>query len=170
MFLDPEQKLDDWLAENLSEPQRLAVLPLLAPFSSDSRALDVLSTAQTYVCPSLRLAAHLSTIKKDIYVYEFNKVRPGKMAASMGAYHGAELPYVFDTHDDWLPTDEDDRALTKLMQHYWGNFIKTGNPNSSAAVPWPRYQSSTGQVLRLDQTSDAGRHASASVCQALANH
>jgi para-nitrobenzyl esterase len=170
MYLDPEQKLDDWLAENLSEPQRLAVLPLLAPFSSDSRALDVLSTAQTYVCPSLRLAAHLSTIKKDIYVYEFNKVRPGKMAASMGAYHGAELPYVFDTHDDWLPTDEDDRALTKLMQHYWGNFIKTGNPNSSAAVPWPRYQSSTGQVLRLDQTSDAGRHASASVCQALANH
>jgi carboxylesterase type B len=21
-----------------------------------------------------------------------------------GAYHGAELPYVFDTHDAWIPT------------------------------------------------------------------
>ena len=88
----------------------------------------------------------------------------------MGAYHGAELPYVFDTHDDWLPTDKSDRALTALMQHYWANFIKTGNPNSSLAVPWPLYQPSTEQVLRLDANSDAGQPVSAAVCRALAIH
>ena len=170
MYLDPEQKLDDWLAEHLSKTQRAAVLPLLAQFPSATRALDVLITAQAFVCPSLRLAAYQSDITKSVYVYEFNKVRPGKMAASMGAYHGAELPYVFDTHDDWLPTDETDRALTTLMQHYWANFIKTGNPNSSMAVPWPPYQTSTEQVLRLDANSDAGQPASAAVCRALARH
>jgi para-nitrobenzyl esterase len=170
MYLDPKQKLDDWLAERLTETQRSAVLPLLPQFPSATRALDVLITAQVFVCPSLRLAAHQSGIKKSVYVYEFNKIRPGKMAASMGAYHGAELPYVFDTHDDWLPTDETDRALTILMQHYWANFIKTGNPNSSAAVPWPPYQTSSERVLRLDATSDVGQPASAAICRALAAH
>ena len=170
MYLDPEQKLDDWLAEHLSKTQRAAVLPLLAQFPSATRALDVLITARAFVCPSLRLASHLSKVKKAVYVYEFNKIRPGKMAASMGAYHGAELPYVFDTHDDWLPTDKNDRALTVQMQHYWANFIKTGNPNSSIAVPWPPYQTSTEQVLRLDVNSNAGQPASAAVCRALATH
>ena len=170
MYLDPEQKLDDWLAEHLSKTQRAAMLPLLAQLPSGTRALDVLITARTFGCPSLRLASHLSKVKKAVYVYEFNKIRPGKMAASMGAYHGAELPYVFDTHDDWLPTDKSDRALTALMQHYWANFIKTGNPNSSLAVPWPLYQPSTEQVLRLDANSDAGQPVSAAVCRALAIH
>ena len=170
MYLDPEQKLDDWLTEHLSKTQRAAVLPLLSQFPSATRALDVLITARVFVCPSLRLASYQSDIAKSVYVYEFNKVRPGKMAASMGAYHGAELPYVFDTHDEWLPTDEADRALTALMQHYWANFIKTGNPNSSKAVPWPPYQASTEQVLRLDVNSDAGQPASAAVCRALASH
>lgn len=168
MYLDPEQKLDDWLDEHLSKTQRAAVLPLLAELPSATRALDVLITAQAFVCPSLRLATHLSQVKKAVYVYEFNKVRPGNMAASMGAYHGAELPYVFDTHDDWLPTDDSDQALTTLMQHYWANFIKTGSPNANAVPPWPLYQSSTKQVLRLDHTSDAAGHASAAICRALA--
>ena len=30
------------------------------------------------------------------------RVREGEKAKKYGAYHGAELPYVFDTHDDWL--------------------------------------------------------------------
>jgi para-nitrobenzyl esterase len=167
MYLDPEQKLDDWLAEHLSDAQRSAVLPLLSQFSSASRVLDVLITAQAYVCPSLRLASHLSSINKAVYVYEFNKVRPGKMAAAMGAYHGAELPYIFDTHDEWLPTDDSDRALTALMQRYWTNFIKTGNPNAKTVVSWPAYEDQGEQVLRLDTASDVGPHTSAAICRAL---
>ena len=168
MYLDSEQRLDAWLNANLTEGQRLSVQGLLAEFPTDARALDVLITAQAFVCPSLRLANRLSEGNKNVYVYEFNKVRPGAMAATMGAYHGAELPYVFDTHDAWLPTDRDDRALTQLMQHYWANFIKTGNPNSANVRPWPGYQRDTPKILRLDTSSGVGPHSSARLCHALA--
>ena len=45
----------------------------------------------------------------------------------MGAYHGAELPYIFNTHDDWLPTSDIDIFITNKIQDFWINFIKTGN-------------------------------------------
>ena len=48
----------------------------------------------------------------------------------MGAYHGAELPYIFNTYDYWLPTSETDHKTTKAIQDFWFNFTKRGNPNS----------------------------------------
>ena len=33
----------------------------------------------------------------DVPVYRFDRIRAGEHG--IGAYHGAEIPYVFDTHD-----------------------------------------------------------------------
>ena len=61
---------------------------------------------------------------------------PGENALKYGAFHGAELPYVFDTHDEWLPFDEIDRNLTNIMISYWVEFAKSGNPNSTTSPSW----------------------------------
>ena len=67
----------------------------------------------------------------------------------MGAYHGAELPYIFNTHDDWLPTSSRDIFITKSIQDYWINFISSGNPNSGN-IEWKKFKSTKSNVLSFD--------------------
>ena len=43
----------------------------------------------------------------------------------------------------------DDYALSKQMQDYFANFIKTGNPNGAGLPEWP--QASAGPGSRLMQ-------------------
>ena len=61
---------------------------------------------------------------KQVWFYSFDRVRDGSKSREMGAYHGAELPYIFNTHDDWLPTSDTDILITNKIQDFWVNFIK----------------------------------------------
>ena len=67
----------------------------------------------------------------------------------MGAYHGAEYPYIFGTHDGYMVSSEIDLALEENMQSYWLEFARTGNPNSGATSNWPRYQAPERMVQEL---------------------
>ena len=100
-------------------------------------------------------------------MYYFDRQRDGEMAATMGAYHGAELPYIFDTHDGWLPTSQTDRQLTDVMQHYWINFATTGNPNGDNVQPWPAYSGQSPAVMFLGDSVDASGHPQAALCELL---
>ena len=71
------------------------------------------------------------------------------MAKTMGVYHGAELPYVFDTHDAWLPTADRDREVTQWMIGYWSNFIKYGDPNGEGLPPWPLFRHREYTIQRI---------------------
>jgi para-nitrobenzyl esterase len=85
----------------------------------------------------------------------------------MGAYHGAELPYVFDTHDDWLPTSQVDRQLTDLIKRYWVNFATTGNPNDDDLTFWPQFTAQIPKVITLGNTIDVSTHSQAALCEFL---
>ena len=104
-------------------------------------------------------------------VYFFSRRREGDKAAKMGAYHGAELPYVFNTHDEWLPTNYEDRALTQSMMRYWVNFARDGNPNSEDLIDWPAFNNNAElNALRLDTQIEAIAHPDTSLCEALTAH
>jgi para-nitrobenzyl esterase len=89
------------------------------------------------------------------------------MAESMGAYHGAELPYVFDTHDDWLPTSQVDRRLTNTMKNYWTNFAKTANPNGLDLPNWPRFTINSSEILVMGNDISNALHPSLELCEYL---
>ena len=84
---------------------------------------------------------------KPVYRYYYSHPRPrmnpsanpNPAPAASGAVHSAEIEYAMGNLDsnkvyDWTA---DDHKVSTLMQAYFANFIKTGNPNGAALLNWP---------------------------------
>jgi para-nitrobenzyl esterase len=103
------------------------------------RAMDRARTADQMLCPSQATARLASENGLSAWMYFFTRVREDAGGAALGAYHGAEYPYVFGVHDAYMTTNDTDLALTDAMQRYWVQFAATGDPNVDGLPAWPRY-------------------------------
>jgi para-nitrobenzyl esterase len=121
---------------------------------------------------------HMKTSGKPVYRYLYAKVRPpylgmpGQPAppapplapaanvpqAPRGAAHSAEIQYAMGNLDldrrySWEPGDYE---VSRTLQAYFVNFIKTGNPNGAGLPQWPAYRPETDyQRMRIDVKSQA---------------
>jgi para-nitrobenzyl esterase len=75
---------------------------------------------------------------------------------SLGAFHGAEINYVFDhlRMQPW-PWTATDRHLAETMSSYWVNFAKTGNPNGKGLPAWPAFNPKRQMLMRFDENAKA---------------
>lgn len=167
MYLPEAPGLDALADQGLPDSARESVTALLDAGAGMERALDRVVTAWQMVCPSLHLAAAVARQGGQSWVYWFTRQREGDMAATLGAYHGAELPYVFDTHDAWLPTRAEDRTLTGAIVTYWTAFARSGDPNMTGLPPWPAFEGEGDGVLMLDARPATVTHPEADLCRTL---
>jgi para-nitrobenzyl esterase len=88
-----------------------------------------------------------SSGQSSAYFYHFKHAPPkpivgsvGDMSRDIGAFHTAEIPYVFQTLDarQW-PWRDSDRGLSDMMASYWTNFAIAGDPNGAGLPEWSRY-------------------------------
>ena len=86
-------------------------------------------------CPTLE-TARAAARTTPVYAYEVTQ-DSGVVAGGIpfGAYHGSELPYLFDLA--W--TTPGDERLTPVMLGYWAQFARTGNPNGKDLPTWRRF-------------------------------
>jgi para-nitrobenzyl esterase len=82
---------------------------------------------------------------------------PPQPQGPRGAVHSAEIQYAMgnldlDNRYAWEPADHE---VSKTMQGFFVNFIKTGNPNGPGLPNWPAYRPDTYQRMRIDVTSQA---------------
>ena len=88
--------------------------------------------------------------KSPTYYYDFEHVMPGAEAGPYGSYHSSELPYALDTlHTLKRPWAEADYRVSAILQAYWVNFIKTGNPNGGALPRWTGFDPARNEVMAL---------------------
>ncbi len=169
MYLGAGETIDSWIADNLAEKfpdlSKSIILETLAKDSQSLEQLDQLATSFNYTCPSMSMAQIKASFGGQTWFYHFTKQRDGDLGAKMGSYHGAELPYVFNTHDDWLPTSAEDRALTESLMQYWVNFARTGNPNSAGLPEWKSYKKPSDPVQFLGLEIKSQIHPSARLCR-----
>jgi len=95
----------------------------------------------------------LKTGQSPVYRYRFEDAPPGtdEHGESRGAYHSAEIEFVFDALPSKnLPWRPEDRKLSDEMATYWSNFAKQGDPNGEGLPKWPPYDAKDGyQVMHL---------------------
>jgi para-nitrobenzyl esterase len=107
------------------------------------------------------LEAQVATGGAPVYRYHFERPSPADKyhPAGSGAFHSDEIEYVFGTLNSrpdavWQPEDQ---KLSDLVETYWTNFARTGNPNGGDAPQWPQYNAGDNwQLMHLDVNSEAG--------------
>ena len=118
-------------------------------------AADQWSADMIFRCPSVTQAAWHVAAHNATWQYEFNHAIPGQEA--QGAVHSADLPYVFGffpkTGNIAGNFTDVDKKLADLIETYWTNFAKTGNPNSTGTS-----QLAAARRYRYIHPVSAGRH------------
>ena len=113
--------------------------------SGEALLADVLFTA-----PMRIWGRAMEGVESDAYLYWFTWPPPIAEAERYGAFHAAEIGYVFGNLDlfDAVPTD-DDRAFSDQMASIWTQFARTGNPNGEGLPEWPAYTRETEAYMEL---------------------
>jgi para-nitrobenzyl esterase len=117
------------------------LLQAFTRFDDNRLGQDWLDSFLYMACPSALMAKLVNNNGKRSWLYQFEQVRDG--GDELMAYHGGEIPYVFNSHDHWLPTNSEDRALTDSMMAAWANFAHHGDPQSSQQTQqgvWPVFE------------------------------
>jgi para-nitrobenzyl esterase len=118
-------------------------------------------TDSRFACDSLRDAEALSR-HVPTFNYEFTEPHtpaPADPLMPLGAFHGAELRFIFqnDTFGGVQngPLSAEQQKLADQMLQYWSRFAATGNPNSffrplGSTSFWPAYSKYRPSSLALD--------------------
>jgi len=169
MYINEDVTQNDvrsWVDEAAPEHQA-ALLAAVSDAPDARRALDRLRTARAMLCPSRYLAKHINQAGGRAWVYYFSRQRAGSGGDHLGAYHGTELPYVFDRHDAWLPVEQADRELTEAILDYWVQFARTGDPNPAGRPPWPVHSRQTPAVMEFGNRIGVMEDFSTELCEML---
>lgn len=121
--------------------------------------LTYINTDKVWAEPARFTARTLADKKTPVYLYLFSYV-PISMKERMkyGASHGSEIPYVFDNliEGNGYTISPKDKEVAKIMNAYWVNFAKTGNPNAKGLPQWTIYDTNKNEVFEFGQDGSAG--------------
>jgi para-nitrobenzyl esterase len=89
------------------------------------------------------------------YMYQFGYVPTAmRQRSPYGAGHGSEVSFVFNTlNARWGNPGEatlKEKELARIMNSYWTNFAKTGNPNGNGLTNWPLYDTQKEEILDIE--------------------
>jgi para-nitrobenzyl esterase len=106
--------------------------------------------------PTRTFARFMAARGAPAYVYMFSRVGDDSANRARGAYHSAEITFVFGRPHPLQASAGStpyDSTLAEAMSDYWVAFATSGNPNgppTAGKLPsWPRYDARTDALLEL---------------------
>ena len=109
--------------------------------------MNTLLSAAWFAYSHYDWSRRLSGQGKPVYEYYFTKQN-----RSLGDWHSGEMIYAYGNLENAPHNyNAEDRALSAVMQQYWVNFAKYGDPNGEGLPVWPQVSEAPGQVLNLDR-------------------
>jgi para-nitrobenzyl esterase len=116
------------------------------------------NTDKVWAEPARFTARAFAAIGDPAYVFLFDYV-PSYIAerAPYGPGHGTDISFAFDNLGagggfGTPPTPSaEDKEVARMMNAYWVNFARTGNPNGKGLQKWPLNNSKTNQILEFQR-------------------
>jgi para-nitrobenzyl esterase len=106
--------------------------------------------------PTRTFARLMSERGAPTYVYMFSRVGDDSANRARGAYHSAEITFVFGRAHPLQPSAGStpyDSTVAEAMSDYWVAFGMSGNPNGPPTAGkwprWPRYNAATDALLEI---------------------
>jgi len=106
--------------------------------------------------PTRSFARLMSARGAPTYVYIFSRVGDDTVNQKRGAYHSAEITFVFGRArplQESAGTTAYDAKVADAMSDYWLAFAASGDPNAAPAAgkwpSWPRYNAATDALLEI---------------------
>ncbi|UUW08689.1 carboxylesterase family protein [Flavobacterium plurextorum] len=125
-----------------------------------AKMLALVNTDKVWAEPARFTARRFTAKSAPAYLYLFSYV-PASMQQWMkyGASHASEIPYVFDNLVDRnnIVFTPQDKKVAKIMNAYWVNFAKTGNPNGKSLAQWPVYDAKKNEVFEFREDGSAAK-------------
>ena len=157
------KNLSKWIA--IEDPAPLVALYPLSQYQKPRYGYAQMFSDRALICPTYAGMTAVAKQQTQTYYYrfDFDGFRWGKR---LGAFHAMEMPFVFNAFDRSpfsiaykKPEQiEPARALSKIIQGYWINFARTGDPNGPGLPEWPRYLAGDKvQVLDTAVTTEAAQ-------------
>ena len=124
------------------------IVEILYPYMPPGgQVLGNSGTDGIFACSARNADEFLSNFT-NTYAYEFNDENappqppPAGLSFPLGAYHGSEIQYLFDTgfFFEFTPAQQ---QLSAAMVSYWTNFAATGDPNGGSLPTWSLYNPTT---------------------------
>lgn len=129
-----------------SEVERILERYPVGRFHSAGEALSAVVTDWAWGC-AVRDQNRVLAANTPLYAYEFaDESAPwfttlAKPDFPTGAFHGAELQYLFADEQLPGPVTASQRQLSATMIEYWTRFASTGDPNGGGQPQWLPFRS-----------------------------
>jgi para-nitrobenzyl esterase len=100
-----------------------------------------------------------ATGRSKAYLYSFSHVPPNANSKYLGAYHAAEIAYVFNNLARLgRPAGEVESKLADAISSYWVNFAKSGNPNGAGLTVWRPYDAEAEPYMDFGDSPQLRNH------------
>lgn len=123
-----------------------------------AKMLTLVNTDKVWAEPTRFTGRAFASKSIPVYTYLFSYVsEPMKERMKYGASHGSEIPFVFGNLIDrnGIIFTEKDKGVAKMMNSYWVNFAKNGNPNGEGLPLWPMFDTNKNNIFELNKEGSA---------------
>jgi para-nitrobenzyl esterase len=155
---DGEGMTDAQLLEHVAGLYGERAVQVVAAFRERTPAAKPFDLWSRIACAPIRAMAIEQCARKaaqraaPAYLYWFTKQTP-VLDGRPGAFHCAELPYVFNNAercDTMTGGGGDAIALAHVMSDTWVRFARTGDPNGPGLPRWPPFAPQTQSTMIFD--------------------